>query len=319
MKVDGRRIAILAGGVLLCGASGWAWHHASGGGGTPLGGAPRAVSEFRPEQGESIDAARTRIPQHEVVAPHADRPAALGLETCSVLGCDLARAVTGDVLGELVAECTGDALAWRLRPRDRVLAAVRRNAAPLAVLADRPGVPAPPDLECVELGDLVLVALATRAAKPPLLTAAQLRRLLDGGYANWNRVSGPDRTLEPIGFAGVHASAVGRLFGVEPVGFEVGLTAPELLGRVDRAGGGLGIAALQALETARLEVVGRDRMLAIDGIEPSREAYRRGRYPFGVTLRVVAAPGAADEARSVLGALRRLGRDHALTVGLCAP
>lgn len=319
MKVDGRRIAILVGGVLLCGVGGWAWGNSSVLGEAPLGGAPRAGGPLGTTQGDANDAAGIRVPRLLTAAPKAVPLASAPADACPVLGCELARAVLGDVLETLAEECTGEGLAWRIRPRERVLAAVRRNAAPLAVLADRPGVPAPPDLECVEFGDLVLVALASGAAKPSLLTATQFRRLLDGGYARWSRVSGPDQAVEPIGIAGVDARVAGRLFGVEPAGFEAGLTAPELLGRLERASGGLGIASLQSLETARLDAAGRDRMLAIDGIEPSREAYRRGHYPFGVTLRVVAAPGADDDARCLLGALRRLGRHHASTAGLCVP
>jgi len=132
------------------------------------------------------------------------------------------------------------------------------------------------------LGDFVVVLVRHRANPLPGISRVQLDELSRGRVRSWADLGGEPRELHVLStFTGPEAE--GRALGL-PRGLARvrarGLGAAEVLARVARDPGALGVVALASVpETLPV--------LAIGGVLPSDRAFASGGYPFGYRLRLV--------------------------------
>lgn len=132
------------------------------------------------------------------------------------------------------------------------------------------------------LGDFVVALVRHRDNRVAGLTREQLAAICRGRVRTWADLGGEDRDLHAYStFTGPadEARALGLGQGVASAR-ERGLSVAQLLERVARDPGALGVVALRLVPEGL-------PCLTLDGVAPSLAAYQSGTYPMGYRLRLV--------------------------------
>jgi hypothetical protein len=162
----------------------------------------------------------------------------------------------------------------------RDVAKGRADAAVVAVAFERT-LP-DPGLREFTLGDFV-VALVRHDENPVRdLSRAQLDELCRGRARGWQDIGGRGSELRAFStFTGPtdEARALGVAQGLAAV-VERGLAADDVIARVQRDRAALGVVALREVDDTL-------PCIAVDGVQPSANAFAAGSYPFGFRLRLV--------------------------------
>ena len=278
--------------------------------------APAAQAAANPSRrsSESVEEAgvTTETVARLVAIPEAVAPIVVAADP-------LARALLGDALDAELRAALGREPRWRAVDDARQAGArVASGSAEIALTAERFAGDVREGLDVVELGDLVLVVVARREVRPPLVTGRQLQGLLTGRYRSWRSLRGTDAEACVAGLAGLPVAGVELLCG-EPAALDQDRDAAGTLAAVVRQPGAFGIVDLATLESLRQRFAVDDLVTAIDGVRPSLEAYRAGRYAFGARLRLVTARDASVELRRFVMQVRARGVHGPLGERLCAP
>ena len=231
----------------------------------------------------------------------APRSAGASVAALRICGSDLTYELVGRCMIERGA-AAGHPAVWESAPAAIALHRLREGRCDIALLEERPKCRQPgletDDLASCVADECVLAVLASPGTVERM-TTAEARRILNGTVDTWRRIGGPDLAVDWRGIGDRPVSLLDSLFRLRgraramPPGDH---SDAAVVAAVRANRGAFGIADLASLQPADL-APGTGRLaVAIDNIACSRDEYRNGRYPFGLTTRAVWQRGSVAEA-----------------------